>query len=82
MKATVQFKTSEVFGKKTKTYTKDFNGESHLRNYIRAVERKRGWYLDEVWYLDKGNNDDLDPAASYIEDQLYAPYDNFANYKL
>jgi hypothetical protein len=38
--------------------------------------------LDEVWYLDRGNNDDLDPAASYIEDQLHAPYDNFANYKL
>ena len=65
MRAIVQFKTGEVFGKKTKSYTKDFNGESHLRNYIRAVERKRGWYLDEVWYLDRSNND-FDPTARLL----------------
>ena len=46
MKATIQFET----GSGLWTVQREFNDETHVDNFIKYINRTKGYFLDEVWY--------------------------------
>jgi hypothetical protein len=46
MRVTIQFIMS--CGKKW-SMTRDFEDGGHIANFIKHIERTKGWMLDEVW---------------------------------
>ena len=61
IKATIQFDNGNSGNWRTGrnagwAVTKVFNDQAHMDNFIASVERKTGMPLDEVWIIEKEND--------------------------